>query len=70
MKNIGLTILGLGALGCVMLPFDYIPSQLYFLRKESDALLWGVFIGLVVIGGVVAYMGMKSEKAAEEKSAE
>lgn len=68
MKSIGLMLLGLGAIGCVMLPFDYVPRQLYFLRKESDTLLWAVFIGLIVVGGVVTYMGMKAEKAAEDKA--
>ena len=65
-KSIGLSLLGLGAIGCVMLPFDYIPHQLNFLRAESDTLLWGVFIGLNVVGGVMWYMGMKSEKAESE----
>lgn len=67
LKSIGLGLLGLGAIGCVMLPFNYVPSQLSFLRKESDTLLWSVFIGLLVVGGILTYMGMKSEKAESEK---
>ena len=69
LKSIGLGLLGLGAIGCIMLPFDYIPHQLHFLRKESDTLLWGVFIGCLVVGGVLWYMGMKAEKAENEKKA-
>lgn len=68
LKSIGLGLLGLGAAGCVMLPFDYIPSQLFFLRKEGDTLLWSVFIGLVVVGGVLYYMGMQQEKKEAEKN--
>ena len=67
LKSIGLALLGLGAAGCVMLPFDYVPSQLSFLRKESDTLLWSIFIGLVVVGGIVTYMGMKLEKKETEQ---
>lgn len=62
MKNIGLGLLGLGAFGCVIYPLGYIPSRLYFI-SDKPGLTWGVLIGLVVIGGVVTWMGMKSEKS-------
>jgi hypothetical protein len=67
-KNIGLGVAGVGALGCIMLPFNYIPSQLGFLAEQKTSTLWGIFIGLLVVGGVMWYMGMKSEKAEEEKN--
>jgi hypothetical protein len=70
LKSIGLALLGLGAIGCVMLPFDYIPSQLGFLAEQKKSTLWAIFIGLAVVGGVLWYMGMKADKAEEEKNSQ
>lgn len=62
MKAIGLSILGIGALGCVIYPMGYIPSQLYFITEMGAGVTWGVLIGLVVLGAALTWMGMKSEK--------
>ncbi|MBL7897413.1 MAG: hypothetical protein JNJ99_02675 [Crocinitomicaceae bacterium] len=63
MKSIGLGLLGVGALGCVIYPMGYIPSALYFITEMGAGVTWSVLIGLVVLGGVLAYLGMKGEKA-------
>ena len=63
MKSIGLGILGIGVLGCVIFPMGYIPSALYFITEMGNGVTWAVLIGLVVLGGVLTWMGMKSEKA-------
>ena len=70
MKGIGLALLGIGVFGCIIYPFDYIPSSLYFISEQKPAVVWGILIGLVVIGGVIWYMGMSAEKKkeAEEKA--
>lgn len=68
LKSIGLALLGLGAIGCIMLPFDYIPSQLSFLREQKSSTLWAIFIGLLAVGGILWYMGMKADKAEAEKN--
>lgn len=67
MKSIGLGLIGIGAFGCVIFPLDYIPHNLYFLREQKPVVIWSVLIGLIVVGGVLWYMGSKSEKAAAEK---
>jgi len=63
MKSIGLGILGIGALGCVIFPMGYIPSSLYFITEMGNGVTWAVLIGLVALGGVLTWMGMKAEKA-------
>jgi hypothetical protein len=68
LKSIGLGLLGVGAMGCIIYPLGYIPTSLYFITEMGAGATWGVLIGLVVVGGVLAYMGMKSEKAEAEKN--
>jgi hypothetical protein len=67
LKGGGLALLGIGVFGCVLMPFDAIPHDLWFLRESSPKVIWGVLIGLIVVGGAMAYFGWKSEKAKEEE---
>ena len=71
LKGGGLALLGIGIFGCVIYPLGYIPSSLYFIAEQKPAVIWGVFIGFVVIGGALAYFGWKSEneKAKENEQA-
>ena len=70
MKGIGLALLGIGVFGCIIFPLGYIPHDIWFLQNQKETVVWGVLIGLVVVGGIVWYMGMNAEKkkAAEEKA--
>jgi hypothetical protein len=67
LKGAGLALLGIGVFGCVLMPFNLIPHDLWFLQNSSPNVIWGVLIGLIVVGGALAYFGWKSEKAKEEE---
>lgn len=62
LKSIGLLLLGIGVFGCIIYPMGYVPSTLSFLVDQGAGVCWGVFIGLVVVGGVLTFMGMKAAK--------
>jgi len=49
------------------LPDGYIPTALSFMQDMSPAGVWSILIGLVVVGGVITYLGVKSDKAKSEK---
>lgn len=67
LKSIGLGLLSVGVLGCVIYPMGYIPTSLYFITEMGTGVTWGVLIGIVVLGGALTYMGMKSEKKETEQ---
>lgn len=68
MKSFGLGLMGLGALAMVLYFLDYVPSLLQWIYNWGNGVAWAIMIGLVALGGVVAFIGMKSEKAANEKT--
>lgn len=62
LKSIGMLLLGLGVTGCIIYPMGYIPTSLYFITEMGAGPTWGVLIGLVVLGGILAFMGMRAAK--------
>ncbi|MBI3134114.1 MAG: hypothetical protein HYZ14_05500 [Bacteroidetes bacterium] len=62
MKSIGLGLMGIAALAMVLYFIDYVPTYLEWIYKWGNGVAWGLMVGIFALGGVLAYLGMKSEK--------
>lgn len=61
MKKIGMYIALAGIFAIVLNFMDRVPRILAWIYSWGDNAAWAIKIGLVVIGGVLFFIGMKNE---------
>lgn len=66
MKNIGSLLFILGAFAIVLDFFNRVPKLLMWIYNWGETTAWIIKIALVVVGGILWFMG-KNDKDAENK---
>ena len=61
MKSIGSTMAFFGAFAIVLNFMDRVPTLLAWIYNWGDTVAWAIKIGLIVVGGIIWFMGRQQE---------
>lgn len=70
MKSLGSALVYLGVFAIILNFFNYVPKILVWIYEWGEGPAWGIKIGLIVVGGILWWLGSQSAGQAEDGEAE
>jgi hypothetical protein len=66
MKQLGGLMAFLGGFAIILDFFDRVPSFLFWIYNWGDTAAWGIKIALLVVGGLLYFMGSSGEESEDQ----
>lgn len=70
MKSFGSALVYLGVWAIILNFFNFVPKVLVWIYEWGEGPAWGIKIGVIVVGGLLWWLGRRQSPAAETETDE